>query len=151
MSWNSRRESPDTGRSRSIWNSGLDTVGTQGSSHRATKPTAKCMDHMRGDGGTLVVGLALGLSRGRESLAEIGIRSPRVGATPQRINLACLVVLTHPKPLHRVTCFTAPQHWSLATGARQATSLQYWSLATGARRATAPQYRSLATSARRAT
>ena len=57
------------------------------------------MDHMRGDGGTLVVGLALGLSRGRESLAEIGIRSPRVGGTPQRINLACLVVLTHPKHL----------------------------------------------------
>ena len=44
-----------------------------------------------------MVGLALGLSRGQESLAEIGIRSPRVGATPQRINLACLVVLTHPK------------------------------------------------------
>ena len=70
MSQTSRRESPDTGRSRSIWNSGLDTVGTQGSSHRARKPTAKCMDHMRGDGGTLVVGLAFGLSRGRESLAE---------------------------------------------------------------------------------
>ena len=57
------------------------------------------MDHMSGDEGTLVVGLALGLSRGRESLAEIGIRSPRVGATPQRINLTCLVVLTHPKHL----------------------------------------------------
>ena len=99
MSWKSRRESLDTGRSRSIWNSGLDTVGTQGSSHRATKPTAKCMDHTRGGGGTLVVGLALGLSRGGESLAEIGIRSPRDGATPQRINLACLVVLTHPKHL----------------------------------------------------
>ena len=164
----------DTGRSRSIWNSGLDTVGTQGSSHRATKPTAKCADHMsrgRRD--------ARGRS-GTRTLTWPGVPCGDWDSEPARWRHAAenqprLPGRAHPSqaPLHRVACFFRAQDGqqlpnrssatsartrdgspntgaSKHTGARRATAPQYWSVATAARRTTAPQYWSLATGARRA-